>query len=307
MSDKSGAFVVGGAVLAVGAVFLGFSCVEVVSPGYRGVVTRLGTVSMTPMSEGLNMKSPLDSVEEWCVQVQKIEATCNAGSADLQTVHTQISINYRLNADLTPAIRKDFGASYEDNIIKPALQESVKAVIARYQAAQLLEKRAAVRHEMELELSKKLGALLENGFLISALNIENFSFEASFNAAIEAKQVAEQEAQRTRNEVEREKAEADKQIEAARGRAESRALEAKAQAGAILVEAEARAKAIQLESAALRDNPDILRLRAIERWDGGMPRVVGGDGGNFLFSLDMSAPSKSSSIMPGKAEKLSGQ
>ena len=286
MEENSGTcLTVGGIVAGLGAIGA-FMCVEVVTPGFRGVVTRIGTVQEVPMSEGLNFKLPWDMVEEWPIQVQKLTVTANAGSSDLQTVHTDISVNFRLAPDLTPRIRRELGSSYEDNIIKPALQESVKAVIAKFQAAELLEKRAEVRHEIETILQSKLDNILTQGFLLSALNIENFTFEESFNHAIEAKQVAEQEAQRAHNEVAREHAEADKKIEAARGRAESRKLEALATAEATRVEAEARARAIELESAVLRGNPDILKLRLIERWNGVMPQVMSGETGNLLFNLD---------------------
>lgn len=264
-----------------------FNCFEIVSPGHRGVVTRMGTVNPVPMEEGFHFKWPIDGVEEWCTQIQKINVVANAGSADLQTVNTQFSVNYRLSSNLTPAIRRELGRDYEANIIIPAVHESVKAVVARFQAAQLLEKRAEVREEIETVLQEKLNHIMDNAVVVSALNVENFSFEEAFNRAIEQKQVAEQEAQRARNEVEREKAEADKQIEQARGRAESRRLEAQASADAIRIEAEARAQAIELESTALRQNPDILKLRTIERWDGVMPRVMGADSSNFLLPLDM--------------------
>lgn len=277
-----GLAVIGGAcLLGIGAL----TCVEIVTPGFRGVVTRLGTVQEHPMGEGLNIKWPWDTVEEWSVQVQKLDATCIAGSSDLQTIHTVVSVNYRLLPDATPRIRRELSVAYEDNVIKPSLQESVKAVIAKFQAAELLEKRAEVRHDMEQVIQAKLDTLLPNSIQISALNIENFSFEESFNRAIESKQVAEQEAQRAHNEVARERAEADKQIEAARGRAESRKLEALAMAEATRVEAEARARAITMESDALRGNPDILKLRLVERWNGVMPQVMGGDTGSFLFNL----------------------
>jgi len=279
-------WLVGGGLGLAALVLGGVFCTEIVSVGHRGVVTRVGTVQEVPMNEGLNIKWPWDMVQEWKVQVQKISASANAGSSDLQTVHTEISVNYRLVPETTPQICRHLGDSYADNVITPALQESVKAVIARYQAAELLEKRAIVRDEMEQILQKKLNLILDNAITISALNIENFSFEDSFNHAIEAKQVAEQEAQRAHNEVAKERAEADKQIEAARGQAESRRLMATATADATRVEAEARAHAIELESNALRSNPDILKLRMVERWNGVMPQVVGGEAAGFLLNFN---------------------
>lgn len=306
MSRYDDSFPVGFACAAI-ALLIGFigilSCFEIVSPGHRGVVTRLGTVQEKPLDEGLNFKAPWDSVEEWSVQVRKMEVDADAGSKDLQTVHTKISINYHLNPAATPEIRRNLGSYYETSIIAPAIHESVKAVVAHHPAAELLAERASVRNDMQKALQDKLNNIQPDAFTISALNIENFRFEDSFNAAIAAKQVAEQEAYRARNEVEKEKAEADKKIEQARGRAESRRLEAQASADATRVEAEARAQAINVEAAALRDNPAILQLRAIERWDGTMPRVVGKDSGGMFFNMDLDSPKPTTPSQPATPEK----
>ena len=267
---------------------LGLTCTEIITPGYAGVVTLFGSVRSEPMTEGLNFKTPFAGVEEWCIQVQKLHTGASAGSKDLQVVNTSISVNYRLQADKTPEIKRQLSASYEETVMTPALLETVKAVIAEYQAADLLAKRAEVRHKMEALLQEKLNIHLDGAIVVSALNVEDFTFEASFNHAIEAKQVAEQEAQRARNEVEREKAEADKKIEQARGRAQSRLLEAQAEADSIKIEAAARAQAITIEAQALQGNPAILKLRAIEKWNGAMPQVAGVGSGNVLLGIDLS-------------------
>lgn len=280
-------------ILAVGALFLVFGAglalgaFEIINPGERGVVVRLGNVQSAPMGEGLNFKIPyVDSVETWDVKVQKLQLKSDASSADLQSVHTLIAINYRVNASMTPKIRQVIGTEYRDTVVEPAIQESVKAVTAKYQAEQLLIKRAQVRSDMEKTLQVKLDNILKGAFIVDAFNIEDFKFDGAFNNAIEDKQVAEQEAKKARNQVEQARAEADKDIQKARGRAESLRLEADARADATRIEAAARAEAITVEAKALKQNPDILKLRSIERWDGKMPTVMGGDSGSFILPLN---------------------
>ena len=251
---------------------------EIVDDGYRGVVRRFGSIQDVPLNPGLNFKMPfLDTVTEWTVQVQSAEVDAVAGTADLQTVKTHISVNYVLVPNLTPQVARNLGPLYATTVFVPALQESLKAVVARYPAAELLSQRDKVSHEIEKTLQDKLDYVLKGALQVRAMNLQNFMFEESFNQAIELKQVAEQEAFRARNEVEKEKAEADKKIEQARGRAESNKLEAQAESDAIRMRARARAEAIQIEAAVLKDNPAILKLRTIEKWDGTMPRVVGKD------------------------------
>ena len=264
-----------GLALLVGGALL-LSSFEIVGDGNRGVVHRLGSIQETPMSPGLNFKVPfIDTVAEWSVQVQNVEVDAIAGTADLQTVKTHISVNYLLTPELTPQVSRHLGNGYAATVFTPALQESLKAVVAHYQAADLLSKRDAVSHEIEKTLQAKLDYVINGAIQVRAMNLQNFQFEQSFNQAIELKQVAEQEAFRARNEVQKEKAEADKKIEQARGRAESNKLEAIAEAEAITVKAKARAEAIQIEAAVLKDNPAILKLRMIEKWDGAYPKVLG--------------------------------
>lgn len=277
--DMKFALKVGGcAVVVLLGLFLVLGSFEIVTDGFRGVRTRFGQIQDVPFEPGLNWKMPfVESVEEWSTQVTKVEVDAVAGTKDLQTVKTHISVGYTLTPALIPQVKRHLGWGYELSVFTPALQEALKAVVARYEAAELLAKRDEVSHAIEETLQAKLDYVLKGAIQVRAMNLQNFDFEASFNQAIELKQVAEQEAYRARNEVEKEKAEADKKIEQARGRAESNKLEAQAEADAIRMRAKARAEAIEIEARVLKDNPAILKLRTIEKWDGAMPRVVGKD------------------------------
>jgi regulator of protease activity HflC (stomatin/prohibitin superfamily) len=85
----------------------------------------------------------------------------------------------------------------------------------------------------------------------------------SINAKIQATQFAQQRA----NEVAAARAEAEKEIEKARGEAQS-----------TLLRAEAEAKAIRIKGDALAENPRLVEFAAVEKWDGKMPWMVGGNG-----------------------------
>jgi len=127
----------------------------------------------------------------------------------------------------------------------------VKAGTAKFTAEELITRREQVREVTKQFLREKLEP---RGIIVDEFNIVNFAFSNTFNSAIEAKVTAEQSALAAKNKLEQIKFEADQRIAEARGKAE----------------------AIHVESEALRDNPQILELRALEKWDGVLPQVTGG-------------------------------
>jgi regulator of protease activity HflC (stomatin/prohibitin superfamily) len=109
----------------------------------------------------------------------------------------------------------------------------------------------AVRDEIKAQLTARLK---DRNILVDEFNIVNFEFCKNFNNAIEAKVTAEQQALAAKNKLEQIKFEADQTIAEARGKAE----------------------AMTIESNALKSNPQILELRALEKWNGTLPQVTGG-------------------------------
>jgi len=108
--------------------------------------------------------------------------------------------------------------------------------------------------------------LTPRGVIVESVSITDFNFSPEFARAIEQKQVAEQDALRATRELERARIEAQQQV--ARAEAEARAR---------LEVARAEAEALRLQREVI--SPELLQLRFIERWDGVMPRFMGGEGG----------------------------
>ncbi|MFQ9435758.1 MAG: prohibitin family protein [Ruminococcus callidus] len=122
-------------------------------------------------------------------KIQKTEIDSNGVSKDLQTVSSGVAINYHINKDDSAKIYQSIGEGYADTVLQPAIQESMKAITAQYTAEELITKRSAVGEEIGATLAEKVQ---EYGILIDKFNIINFDFSEEFNAAIEQKQVAEQ-------------------------------------------------------------------------------------------------------------------
>lgn len=239
-----------------------------VNAGNLGVVTKWGEIQTDPLPEGIYFRTPIKTqIINISARVHKILASSTASSKDLQVVSTQIALNYRLDPLQIVEIFRNIGTRVvvEGTIIDPALQESVKKATAQYTAEQLITKRQEVKEAIALNIT---ATLEKSKIVVTELSITDFQFAPEYQAAVEAKQVAEQRALTARNDLARIKVEAE-QVEA---KAEGDAL-------AMLARAGAEAKAQELLKRTI--TPEIVYLRAVEKWDGTQPLVVG-EGGAII-------------------------
>jgi regulator of protease activity HflC (stomatin/prohibitin superfamily) len=215
-------------------------------------MTGFGAVTGEPLQEGLYVKVPfIDSVKKMDVKTQKYEVEAGAASRDLQTVSSKVALNFHVDPTKVNNIYQRIGKDYQERIIVPAVQESVKASTAKFTAEELITKRESVREEIKIVLMTKLN---DEGIVVDEFNIVDFDFSKSFNDAIEAKVTAEQNALASKNKLEQIKYEAQQAVESAKGRAEAQ----------------------KIEGQALLNNPQVLELRAIERWNGILPVYMTG-------------------------------
>ena len=100
----------------------------VVPAGHVGVQVTLGEVNPTPLTEGVHFVNPLSSVKNVEVRVVKADLKgANAGTKDLQIVHTDIVANYRIAGEKAAMMYKEYGLDLEGKILLPAMNESFKA------------------------------------------------------------------------------------------------------------------------------------------------------------------------------------
>lgn len=256
--DKNGAGLAGKIVLhaiiwlVVLTVLLFQFPLGTVGAGERGVKLRFNAVTDTILSEGLYFRVPfVEKVKIVSVQVQKEQIEASAASKDLQTVSSEIALNYHINPERVAKVYQEVRNEVKERIIDPALQEAIKAGTAKYTAEELITKRELVKEDVKAHLRDRLDDI---GVIVDEFNIVDFDFSPSFNAAIELKVTAEQNALAAKNLLEQKKYEAEQAIITAQG----------------------KAKALQVESDAIRSNRDVLELRAIEKWDGKLPQVTSG-------------------------------
>ena len=125
---------------------LTFNPFVLVGPGERGVVTRFGAVQDNIKNEGLNFRIPvMEKVTLVDIKVRKRDCAASAASKDLQTVQIRITLNYSLNPLTVNKLWQEIGQDFENSIIDPAIQESVKAITAQFTAEELIQKRTEVQ------------------------------------------------------------------------------------------------------------------------------------------------------------------
>lgn len=244
-------------LLLVGLVISSFT---VVSAGHTGVVLTFGAVEDTVLSEGLHFKLPfVQRVVQVNNRTQKIETEGSASSKDLQIVSYVVAVNYHVNDDSSASLYQNVGTDYGSVVVIPAIQESIKAVSAQYTAEELITKRQAVGDQIKDALSEKIN---QYGLTVEIFNIVNFDFSEEFNAAVEAKQTAQQNALKAEQDLARIEVEAKQKI----------------------TQAEAEAESIRLIQEALAKSPDYVDYIKWNKWNGELPTVMGDS--DILLSMD---------------------
>lgn len=230
-----------------------------------GVVTQFGEVMPETLSEGPHFVRPWDVITSVFVGLDVTKAEhAQAASKDLQTVHTDLVANFRVDPLKAKALfEKDPSLNYVGNYVNPAIFEVFKAVVARYTAEELVTKRNEVSDAIVMALRAKLG---QYGLIVQDINITNFQFSKAFDDAIEAKVTASQNAEKASRDLQRVQFEAEQKVAQAKGEAES----------------------IRIQSEAIQQNGGeaYLRMKTIERWNGALPQYTGAGNPMAMFSIN---------------------
>lgn len=232
-------YIVIGIVVAILAIITLLSSIRVVGTGQIGVVTQYGRVTGRELTEGLSFVAPwgINNVTAYDVKLQKESVTSTAASKDLQDVSSEIVLNYTLARGSVSKVHQTIGVLYVDKVITPAINEIFKAASAEYTASELITQRSELKTIAQKKLSERLAPY---GIVVSELSIVDFKFSENFSKAIEEKQVAQQNAERAKFNLEAAYTDAEAQ------RAQSESLTA-----------------------------EYLQKLAIDKWDGKLPTYLG--------------------------------
>ncbi len=232
----------------------------IINAGERGVMMQFGKVQDQVLGEGIHVIVPIvDTVKKLSVRVQKQESSAEASSKDLQDVFTDVALNWHIIPEEANAIFQQIGDEKEvvDCIIAPAVEEVLKAVMAKYTAEEIITKRGEVKAEVDDFLTLRL---VTYHITVDDISLVHVHFSERFSDAVEAKQIAEQEAKKGEFLALKAAKEAEAKVNLAKGEAEVQRL--------------------------LRNNltPELLQRQAIEKWNGQLPLIVG-DGSKNLLDL----------------------
>lgn len=241
-------------IIIVLVVFVAMSSFVTVGPGERGVLMTFGKVEPGVLEPGIHFKIPImQTVKQIEVRIQKSEGQQTAASKDLQDVTTRVAVNWSIQPEDAEWVYQNVGdeRALIMKVIEPTISNVVKAVTAKYNAENLVAKRDEIRDLIEKQITTSVANYKVQ---VQGVNITNFNFSKQYADAIEKKQVSQQKAQQAKYDLQRITVEAQQKIAEARGQSESQRLMQKT-----------------LTS-------EIIRLNAVKKWNGVLPKVVGGDG-----------------------------
>lgn len=258
-----------GIIVVIIIVIVMMEAAVIVEAGHRGVVLYFGAVENRVLGEGIHFIIPFaEQVVQLEVRTQKYQADADAASQDLQQVHTVIALNYRIDPTRADTLYQTIGPNYEDRIIAPTIQESVKASVAKFNAEDLITKREIAKGVIAQAIKQTLAS---NDILSENVFITNFDFSQAFADQIEQKVVAFQKFLTEQNTL--------RSIQVI---ANQTVVQAQAAAKANVARANGESQAIEIITSQLRSSPQYLQWQAINRWNGQLPYAMGNNGLPFF-------------------------
>lgn len=258
-------------------ILAGSSATYVVEPGHRGVEVMLGRVSPGFKPEGFGFKLPfVTTIAPQVIRQQTAKMVADCYSSDLQQVKIDVRVLYRVPESSVVSIFRDYRGNPFETLIKPRVAEALNEITARRSAELIVQKREEVKSQALESARRKIGDVL----VIEDIVLEDINLTKALENAIEAKMVQEQEAARSRFAQQ----------------------QAQTEASTVVIKAKGEAESIILRGKALQENPSVLELQIIERWDGVTPLVVGpgATGANMMLPLGDFSTGKKANLEESK-------
>jgi prohibitin 2 len=240
--------IIGSVMVFLAVTFLS-STTYVVEPGTCGIKITLGKAQDKFLPEGFGLKAPfITSIVPVNVRQRTEAVKAECFSSDLQQIVADVRVLYRVPEKSVVQIYKQYAGDPFDSLIAPRVQEALKEITALQTAEQIVKSREQIKQDTLAAARQKIGDMLH----VEDIVIRNIDLSKDLEKAIEAKMVAEQQA----------------------NQAKFSQMQTQVEAETAIIRAKGEAEAIRVRGEALKLNPAFLRLQMVERWNGKAPLVV---------------------------------
>jgi regulator of protease activity HflC (stomatin/prohibitin superfamily) len=196
------------------AVIVALSSTSCVHTGHVGVVTLFGRVTGRTLPEGLNFVNPAANVTELSIKTQEVKEHAAVPSREGLIMGLEASILYHLDASRAAEVYQQIGPTYAEVLLQPTFRSAIRAITAGNTAASLYsDARETIARQILDDVARQVAP---RGIIVENVLLRDLQLPETLKRAIEAKQQAQQEAQRMEFVLQREKQEAErKRVEAA--------------------------------------------------------------------------------------------
>lgn len=201
-------------LLTVILVIVAFSSTSCVRTGHVGVVTVFGRVTGRTLTEGIHVVNPAAKVTELSVKTQEVKEHASVPSKEGLIMGLEASVLYHLDPTRAAEVFRQLGPNYAEVLLQPTFRSAMRAITAGNTAASLYsDARESIARQIQEDVARQV---TPRGIVVENVLLRDLQLPDTLKRAIEAKQQAQQEAQRMEFVLQREKQEAErKRVEAA--------------------------------------------------------------------------------------------
>lgn len=276
-------------------IFAALTPFTTIPAGHVGVATLFGKVDTTELPEGFHIINPLKKIQKIdCRNKELTLIDVGVPSQDQLTTEVDVTLKWRVDRNQAAEAVQDTGdvAALETVHLTPKLRSLIREAGKGIENAEDFYK-DDIQVFMQTRILEGLVGLSDKGILVEEVLLRRFDLPRMIVQGVEEKKQQKQLAERQIEELKRFTTEQEGKQVAAKAeklaaieQAAQRRELADAKAYEITAQAKAQAEAINIEGEALRKNPEILQLRAIEKWDGSVPRATLGGNSIPLINLN---------------------
>ena len=232
--------------------------IAIVDVGERGVKVTLGKVSPQSYTEGIHLITPfISKIKTMDVKTQKKYISTDVYTKDIQQAQISYVVNFNLQPQNAHNMYREVGTGYVDTVLMPVVEGTIKDVIGKWNAQDLVANRESATVDILGKLQKQLQPRYIN---ITGFQITDINYSGVFEKAIESKVTAEQDALKAKN----------------------RTVQIEEEAKQKIISAEAEAKSMAIRANALTRNKALVEYEAVQKWDGKLPQYMLGNTVPFL-------------------------